>query len=109
MERYVDWGQFWGEVEGLGGVKRAEIFRQAVKLLINIRLQQVKHAAGRKFMRFFPVIHKPVNAILNVSAGEFGRGGFMAQRPTQPVAAQLGKGITEDQIIQGELMSGGQT
>lgn len=31
-----------------GRVKGAEIFRQAVQLLINIRLQQVKHGTGAK-------------------------------------------------------------
>lgn len=79
------------------GVKRAELFRQAVQLLINIRLQQLKHAAGRKFVRLFPVIHKPVNAFLQTSAGKFGRGGFKA------IAAQLGKGVTENQIIKRKL------
>ena len=86
-----------------GRIKRAEIFRQAVKFLINIRLQQVKHVAGRKLMRLFPVIHKPVNAILHAPAGDFGRGGFKAKRLTQAIAAQFSKGVAEDQIIQRKL------
>jgi hypothetical protein len=54
-------------------------------------------------MRLFPVIHKPVNAILYPCTGEFGQSGFKAQRLTQAIAAQLGKGVTENQIIQRKL------
>jgi len=86
-----------------GRIERAEVFRQALQLLIDIRLQQMQHAAGRKFVRLFPVIHKPVNAILYAPAGEFGRGGFKAQRLTQAITAHPGKGVTENQIIQHKL------
>lgn len=72
------------------GVKCAEVFRQAVQLLIDVRLQQVKHAARRKLMRLFPVVHKPVDPAGDPFAGEFCRGGFKAQGFAQVVAAHLG-------------------
>jgi len=46
----------------------------------------MKHAAGRKFVRLFSVIYKPVNIVLHAPADEFSQGGFKAQRLTQNVA-----------------------
>jgi len=48
-------------------------------------------------MRLFPVIHKLVNALIHAPAGKFGQGGFKA------IAAQLGKGVTKNHIIQRKL------
>ncbi|GEE73393.1 hypothetical protein EC142370_04755 [Escherichia coli O145:H34] len=56
-----------------GRVKGAEIFRQAVQLLINIRLQQVKHGAGREGCRLVEGRHPPVNILLHATAGIFCR------------------------------------
>ena len=86
-----------------GGIERAEIFRQAVQLLVNVRLNQVKHAAGRKLVRLLPVIDKPVFAVLYALAGKLGRGGFQPERLVQAVSPEFGKGIPEHQIIQRQL------
>ncbi|OQV66787.1 hypothetical protein AK51_01715 [Serratia nematodiphila DZ0503SBS1] len=40
-----------------GGVKRAEVLRQAVQFLIDVRLNQVENAVGLEAVRLFPVLH----------------------------------------------------
>lgn len=56
-----------------GRVKRAEIFRHPVKLLVDIRLQQVKHRARFKLLRLRKARHPPVNILLHAAPRVFGR------------------------------------
>ncbi|MOA35150.1 hypothetical protein D3C78_1565780 [compost metagenome] len=56
-----------------GGIERAQVFRHPVQLLINVRLKQMEHRAGRKFVRVREARHVPVDAILDATAGVFRR------------------------------------
>ncbi len=53
------------------GVKRAEVLRQAVQFLVNIRLNQVKNTVGLETVRLFPVLHEPVSAAIHTAPRRF--------------------------------------
>ncbi|MNE68103.1 hypothetical protein D3C80_1637490 [compost metagenome] len=59
-----------------GRVKGAQIFRQPVNLLVNVRFEQMKDAACCELMRLFPSLHKPVRALFHSATDIFSRYSF---------------------------------
>lgn len=74
---------------------------QAVNLLVQIRLHQVKDTAPGKLIRLggHAVLHKPVGIQIHAAPGVFRQRWLQRKNTAEPVGALLQIGITEYKIV----------
>lgn len=74
-----------------GGRNGGQVFRQAVNLLVQVRLHQVKNAASGELIRLrsHTVLHKPVGIQIDAPAGVFRQRRLKRQNAAEAVGALL--------------------
>ncbi len=79
-----------------------QVARQAVNLLIDIRLHQMKHAPLRKLirLRINSIVRIPVGIKVQAAPGELRQRRLQLQHVTEAAGPLLQIGITEYQVIQ---------
>lgn len=83
------------------GRNSGKVFRQALDFLIEVRLHQVKDAAGCELVRLCVQagLREPVGVQIGATTGEFCQRQLKRQHAAEWVGALLQVGITEHQIV----------
>ncbi len=90
-----------GRLVQQGGRDGGEVFRQAINLLVQVRLHQVKDAAFSELIRLggHSVLHKPVGIQIPTPSGVFRQRRLQRQNAAEAVGALLQTGVTEYQVV----------